>query len=206
MKTKNQYPEWVEKYRTKGCTIRKVRNGYGLYRCTSVFDPNLPYPKSKQEYLGMVTERDGFIPKKTTADHPFYIEYGLSHMIWNNFKRNLMRSSFNGTESVIRLGVVKYIFSDVNETLIYLTFISDGNEQEMIRSLSTTSAQRIENIRRKIDELMSQRIRNPQERSVLEALLRTCVMDSKNRRAQTPALPEEARLLLERYGLRYAEE
>ena len=35
MKAKNQYPEWVEKYRTKGCTIRKVRNGYGLYTLTS---------------------------------------------------------------------------------------------------------------------------------------------------------------------------
>ena len=205
MKTKNQYPEWVEKYRTKGCTIRKVRNGYGLYRCTSVHDPNLPYPKSKQEYLGMVTERDGFIPKKATADHPLYIEYGLSHMIWNNFKRDLMRASFNGSENIVRLGIVKYVFSDVNEVLIRLTFISDGNEQEMIQLLSSTSAQRIENIRHKIDELLSQKIVSSKERSVLEALLRTCVMDAKNRRAQTPALPEAARLILERYGLKYAE-
>lgn len=31
------YPDWAEKYRGKGRTIRKVRNGYGLYQCTSVY-------------------------------------------------------------------------------------------------------------------------------------------------------------------------
>lgn len=206
MKVKNQYPEWVEKYRTKGCTIRKVRNGYGLYRCTSVSDPNLPYPKSKQEYLGMVTEKDGFIPKKATADHPLYIEFGLSHLIWGNFKRELLRSSFNGTEDLIRLGIVKYLFSDVNEALIRLSFISDGKEDAMIKVMGSTSGQRVENIRKKIDSLLIQRVNNETDRSSLEAMLRCCVMDSKNRTAQVPALPDAARQIIERYGLKYAED
>ena len=30
MSIKNTYPDWVEKYRGKGLTIRKVRDGYGL--------------------------------------------------------------------------------------------------------------------------------------------------------------------------------
>lgn len=34
MKKKNVYPEWAEKFRAEGKTIRKVRNGYGLYECT----------------------------------------------------------------------------------------------------------------------------------------------------------------------------
>ena len=55
----------------------------------------------------MVTEKEGFIPKKATTDHPLYIEFGLSHLIWDNFKRELLRSSFNGTEDLIRLGIVK---------------------------------------------------------------------------------------------------
>lgn len=205
MKTKNQYPEWVEKYRTKGCTIRKVRNGYGLYRCTSVSVPELPYPKSKQEYLGMVTEKDGFIPKKATSDHPLYIEFGLSHLIWGNFKRELLRSSFNGTEELIRLGIVKYIFADVNEALIRLTFISNGKEELMIKVLASTAPQRIENIRGKIATLLKQRIHNEIDRSSLEAMLRCCVMDSKNRTAQTPALPDEALRIIERYKLKYAQ-
>lgn len=36
MKKKNVYPEWAEKFRAEGKTIRKVRNGYGLYECTSL--------------------------------------------------------------------------------------------------------------------------------------------------------------------------
>ena len=205
MKVKNQYPQWVEKYRTKGCTIRKVRNGFGLYRCTSVSSPDLPYPKSKQEYLGMVTEKDGFIPKKATAEHPLYIEYGLSHLIWKNFKRELLRSSFNETEAVIRLGIVKYIFSDVNEALVRLSYISDGVEEPLIKLLGSTSGQRLENIRRKIDSLLSEKIGNATDRACLEALLRCCVMDSRNRTAQMPALPEAARQIIERYGLKYGE-
>ena len=131
MATKIQYPEWVEKYRTKGCTIRKVRDGYGLYKCTSVSSPDLPYPKSKQEYLGMVTEKDGFIPKRSTAAHPIFIEYGLSRLIWINFKRTLLRSSFNGSENLIRLGIVYFIFGSVNENLLRYTFIADGHETEI---------------------------------------------------------------------------
>ena len=205
MRVKNQYPEWVEKFRAKGITIRKVRNGYGLYRCTSISVPDLPYPKSKQEYLGMVTEEDGFIPKKSSADHPLYIEYGLSHLIWLNFKRDLFRSSFNSSEAFIRLGIVKYIFSDVNEALIHLSFISNGVEEEMKKLLESASAQRLNNICKKIDSLLKIKIRDPVERSSLEAILRSCVMDNKNREAQIPQLPEYAHKIIERWNLKYGE-
>ncbi len=154
----------------------------------------------------MVTEKDGFIPKKATADHPLYIEYGLSHLIWSNFKRELLRSSFNGREDLIRLGIIKYIFSDVNEALIRLSFISNGKEDILIKMLGSTSEQRVENIRRKIDSLLKQRVHNETDRASLEAMLRCCVMDSKNRTAQVPALPDAARRIIERYGLKYAED
>lgn len=205
MSKKNQYPEWVEKYRSKGQTIRKVRNGYGLYKCTSVYVPGAPYPKSVQEYLGMITEEDGFIPKKSTTDHPQYIEYGLSRLIWLNFKRSLLRSSFNGHEGLIRLGIVKYIFGDVTEDLINFSFISDGHEDEMISALASSSERRINNIANKIDELLKEKINDPIERKVLENLLRCCVMDSKNRLSQTPALPEKAKEIIERNGLKYGD-
>ena len=163
MRTKTQYPDWVEKYRTKGCTIRKVRNGYGLYKCTSVSVPGLPYPKLKQEYLGMVTEKDGFIPKKVASDHPVFLEYALSNLIWRNFKRALIRSSFNGNEDLVRLGIVKYTFGDANEALIRLTFISDGHEEIMLRLLQSSSPQRINTISKKINELLDEKIRDHDE-------------------------------------------
>ena len=205
MRTKNQYPDWVEKYRTKGCTIRKVRNGYGLYKCTSVSVPDLPYPKLKQEYLGMVTEKDGFIPKKVTSDHPVFLEYALSNLIWRNFKRALIRSSFNGNEDLVRLGIVKYIFGDANEALIRLTFISDGHEEILLRLLQSSSPQHINTISKKVNALLDEKIRDHDERKVLENLLRSCVLDSKNKLLQVPEIPSLAKEIMERNGLKYGD-
>ena len=205
MRIKNQYPDWVEKYRTKGCTIRKVRNGYGLYKCTSVSVPDLPYPKLKQEYLGMVTEKDGFIPKKVTSDHPVFLEYALSNLIWRNFKRALIRSSFNGNEDLVRLGIVKYTFGDANEALIRLTFISDGHEKIMLRLLQSSSPQRINTISKKINELLDEKIRDHDERKVLENLLRSCVLDSKNKLLQVPEIPSLAKEIMDRNDLKYGD-
>lgn len=206
MAIKNQYPDWVEKYRTKGQTIRKVRNGYGLYKCTSTYEPGAKYPKSVQTYLGMITEKDGFIPKKSVSNHPSYIEYGLSHLIWTNFKRTLVRSTFSGDEDVVRLGVIQYIFGSVREELIPLSFISDGMEKQLCQRLGTVSPARIKTVSNKTDTLLSEKIPEREDRFLLEALLRMCVMDSGNRRSQIPRLPEEAAKLIERYGLKYGQD
>ena len=71
MKKSVVYPEWAEKFRGKERTIRKVRDGYGLYQCTSVYQPGQKYPKSVQKYLGMITEKDGFIPKPLYFDETY---------------------------------------------------------------------------------------------------------------------------------------
>ena len=78
------YPEWVEKYRGPGRTIRQLKNGYALYHCSSRYRPG-EHPLVQQTYLGMITEADGFIPKKAKGDKIRYLEYGLSHVIWRNF-------------------------------------------------------------------------------------------------------------------------
>lgn len=60
------YPDWVEKYHTKGTTV-KVRKGnkYYLYSAKSVYDKNRKYPIAIQKYIGRITEEDGLIlPKK----------------------------------------------------------------------------------------------------------------------------------------------
>lgn len=206
MAAKNQYPDWVEKYRTKGQTIRKVRNGYGLYKCTSTYEPGAKYPKSVQTYLGMITEKDGFIPKKSVSANPSYIEYGLSHLIWTNFKRALVRSTFSGDEGVVRLGIIQYIFGSVREELVPLSFISDGMEDLLCQRLGSVSSPRIKAVSNKIDSILSEKIPDREDRLLLEALLRMCVMDSNNRGAQVPKLPDEAGKLIERYGLKYGKD
>ena len=111
-KITNTYPDWVNAYRKKGQTIRKTTNGYGLYRCTSVYVPG-GKPKSVQEYLGMIYKDRGFVPKakdnKEDKSKPHYLEYGLSTFIMNNFKREIRRAAYNGNDNLLKLSVIKYI-------------------------------------------------------------------------------------------------
>ena len=37
MKRYVTYPDWVEKFRSPGHTIKKTKQGYGLYSCTSKY-------------------------------------------------------------------------------------------------------------------------------------------------------------------------
>ena len=110
MKRYVTYPDWVEKFRSPGHTIKKTKQGYGLYSCTSKYVPG-GKPKSVQTYLGKITP-DGFIPKSVVSKHPVYVEFGLSHFIISSFKRDLIRSSFRATDDTVYLGVVQYIIND----------------------------------------------------------------------------------------------
>ena len=65
MKRYVTYPDWVEKFRSPGHTIKKTKQGYGLYSCTSKYVPG-GKPKSVQTYLGKITP-DGFIPKSVVS-------------------------------------------------------------------------------------------------------------------------------------------
>lgn len=53
-------PEWAEKYRKPGTTIKKIGNGYYLYSATSKVVEGKKYPVSVQNYLGRITE-DGLV-------------------------------------------------------------------------------------------------------------------------------------------------
>ena len=99
MKRYVTYPDWVEKFRSPGHTIKKTKQGYGLYSCTSKYVPG-GKPKSIQTYLGKITP-DGFIPKSVVSKHPVYVEFGLSHFIISSFKRDLIRSSFRATDDTV---------------------------------------------------------------------------------------------------------
>lgn len=53
-------PEWAEKYRKPGTTIKKIGNGYYLYSATSRKVAGKKHPVSIQNYLGRITE-DGLV-------------------------------------------------------------------------------------------------------------------------------------------------
>lgn len=58
-------PDWVLKYKKKGIYVKKTKTGYALYRGHSERVPGKSYPVFKcDEYLGIVTQKDGLIPSK----------------------------------------------------------------------------------------------------------------------------------------------
>lgn len=204
MKRSVVYPDWVEKYRGKGKTIRKVRNGYGLYQCTSVYDPNLKYPRSVQKYLGMITEKDGFIPKKSSInDSPSScLEYGLSHFIMANFKRDLVRSTYNGDPDIVILGTVSYIFGDLNESFIRATWLTQGKENELIEKLGRgISERRVKAVSNRIDKLIAQKITDSGDRNVLEKLLFLTVI-RKNAGSESVVYYPVVKEIAERYEMK----
>lgn len=62
---KYNLPEWVEKYKEKGKTIKVKNNNYYLYESKCIYDKskaNKHY--TKDVYLGRITQDNGFVPAK----------------------------------------------------------------------------------------------------------------------------------------------
>ena len=49
-------PEWVQKYKQPGTTVKKIGNNYYLYHATSKWNPEKNYPESVQTYIGKITK------------------------------------------------------------------------------------------------------------------------------------------------------
>ncbi len=196
------YPDWAEKYRAKGRTLRKVRDGYGLYECTSVYVKGEKYPKSKQTYLGMITETDGFIPKKSSSLSGQYLEYGLSHFLIANFKRELERSTYTGSEDIVLLGIVFYIFGSVDEVFIRSTWLTKGKADALIDRVNKgINENRLKTVSNKIGSLLAQRIPDDHDRLILIKLLFLSVID-KSSVPESVVYPDTLKTIIERYGLK----
>lgn len=179
----NNYPDWVEKYRDKGITIRKTTNGYGLYRCTSVYNGKNNYPRSKQEFLGMVYKDKGFIPKTSKADintinNPLYLEYGLSKFIMLNFKRDLRRASYDGNEDIIKLGIINYIFDSYKPACIKSSYLTINEAEELVTYSNKVTNKRIINVSNKIKQLFDNKITDKEELNIFINLLKLTVINS----------------------------
>ena len=76
------YPDWVMRYKTKGIYIKKTKNGYSLFRGHSEREVGKKYPVLKcDEYLGLVTEKDGLIPSKPPVKPRVMVRtYGVEYI------------------------------------------------------------------------------------------------------------------------------
>ena len=203
MKTKNEYPPWAEKYRSKGRTIRKVRNGYGLYECTSVYVKGQKYPKSVQKYLGMITEKDGFIPKKIVPSSPQYKEYGLSHFIMLNFKREIARAVYHSSSELVILGVIHFIFNSADPVFIRATWISHDIEDKLIDYSLKISPKRILLASGKVEKILIDHIPDDNDRNTIVKLLMLTVIETTAGTPKSVVFPTEVTDILKGYGLKY---
>ena len=79
------YPEWVQKHRRKGTTIKKVGNNYYLYKHSSKRVPGKKYPVPVDTYIGRITQEGvvkSEIKKVDTAKAQVIVkEYGFSYSV-----------------------------------------------------------------------------------------------------------------------------
>lgn len=200
-KQTNVYPDWAEKFRAKGKTIRKVKDGYALYECTSVYVKG-GYPKSKQKYLGMITEKDGFIPKKTETEGAVYLEYGLSCMLYSNFKREIMRHVFQCTDELIRIGIIAYVFGTTDDIFIRRSYLTYADASRYAGIAAKLPEHRIETLKKIIGVNLEKRIPDDMERSLILKLLMLCVVEAGPRSVRKPEIPNEVRNILDNAKLK----
>lgn len=79
------YPDWVQKYKVRGTTVKKVGMNYYLYKHTSKRVPGKKYPQPVDTYIGVITP-DGVIEskkKKLSLTKVEVKEYGFSKALWS---------------------------------------------------------------------------------------------------------------------------
>lgn len=199
---KNTYPDWAEKFRGKGRTIRKTKNGYGLYECTSVYVKGGP-PKSKQKYLGMITEKDGFIPKKTGDSSPVFIEYGFSRFLYLNFKREVSRHLFQPSTELISLGIIQYIFDGVDPMFIRASYLTYSKEADFCDLVEKVERKKICRVAELFDDAFRKKVSDEKERQVIRKLLSLCVVEAGPASSRKPRIPDEVLTILESHHLKY---
>ena len=199
---KNTYPDWAEKFRGKGRTIRKTKYGYGLYECTSVYVKGGP-PKSRQNYLGMITEKDGFIPKKTGDSSPVFIEYGFSRFLYLNFKREVSRHLFQPTAELISLGIIQYIFGGVEPVFIRSSYLTYSKEADFSNLAGKVERKKICRVAELFDDAFRNKVPDENERQIIKNLLYLCVVEAGPASARKPGIPDEVLVILKSHNLKY---
>lgn len=121
----SKFPDWVLRYKKKGTELRKIRGCYYIYEVASKWDKELKRPrKITGQYLGRITESEGFIPKKTKqvpidkkTDAPMELsvkETGITDFIKNNLQLyiSLLKKYFpDNWQSILALVYGRFVES-----------------------------------------------------------------------------------------------
>lgn len=91
----SKYPDWVNQYKEKGTTVKKVGNSYYLYKSTSKRVPGKKYPQPVQTFIGTIT-KEGLqkakvrkIATETVRVYEYGFSYTLSQIIPTKFRKDV---------------------------------------------------------------------------------------------------------------------
>lgn len=103
--TEKKYPEWVQKYRTRGTTVKKKGDAYYLYKRTSKRVPGKKYPQPVDTYIGIITP-EGLIEsnkKKIIMTDIEVWEYGFTKAILDLCPEGWKKPLGDDWEEVLRI-------------------------------------------------------------------------------------------------------
>ena len=109
-KTEKVYPEWVQKYREKGTTIKKKGDSYYLYKRTSRRVPGKKYPQPVDTYVGIITP-DGVVEtqrKRVELTDIEVREYGYSNALWKLCPQGWKDSIGKEWEDVLKTLILRW--------------------------------------------------------------------------------------------------
>ena len=178
----SEMPNWVLKYKGKNKSIKYLGNDrYGLYEVTSKYDKDLGYSKSKQTFLGVISKESGLVLKKRKInDEADYLEYGLSHFVYTNFKRNIQRSlhttSSIQTDLLIKLVIVNYVFNDTSDASISMCYLCINDIDELIEYRDSITNARIIRASNKINTILKEKVSDVADYNALINYLRLIVV------------------------------
>ena len=108
----SNYPDWVNAYKKKGTSVKKVGNEYYLYRATSKRVPGKKYPQPVETYIGTIT-KDGVIKsnvRKISTDRVRVYEYGMSYALQSMLPETfLINSHDKETLRLAFLHIIKHV-------------------------------------------------------------------------------------------------
>lgn len=109
-KTDKVYPDWVQRYRERGTTIKKKGESYYLYKRTSKRVPGKKYPQPVDTYVGIITP-GGVIQtqrKRVELTDIEVREYGYSNVLWKLCPQGWKDSLGDEWEDVLKTLILKW--------------------------------------------------------------------------------------------------
>lgn len=108
--TEKKYPDWVQKHRTRGTTVKKKGDSYYLYKRTSKRVPGKKYPQPIDTYIGIITP-DGIIEsnkKKISMTDIEVWEYGFTKAVLDLCPEGWKNPLGDDWEAVLRIIICEW--------------------------------------------------------------------------------------------------